>query len=212
MTDVRGRIVVIAGASSDSGKATALALQAAGARVVAVGSNAERLADVAADARFVCDLTDAAAVTALVATVRNEVGPADGLIHLVGGWRAGQDDESWEWLSSRIVTTLRNTSIAFRDDLRASTAGRFVIVSSSAVDAPTWSNANYAAAKAAAEAWVAALGSGWAKEGSAAAVTLVVRALGTNDGYTPVTTLADRIVGLWAASAAELNLARIRLS
>ena len=204
-------VVLIAGSSSASGRAAAAALGASGARVVAVGSNAERLADVPAEARYVCDLSDPAATRELADQIRREVGPVDGLIHLVGGWRTGQDDESWEWLSTRILTTLRNTTVAFRDDLTASPAGRLAIVSSSAVDHPTWSNANYATAKAGAEAWVASVASGWAKAGTAAAVTFVVRALGDGDGYTPVSMLATRLTKLWDAPVAELNGSRIRL-
>ena len=114
-------------------------------------------------------------------------------------------------MSTRILTTLRNTTVAFRDDLTASPAGRLAIVSSSAVDHPTWSNANYATAKAGAEAWVASVASGWAKAGTAAAVTFVVRALGDGDGYTPVSMLATRLTKLWDAPVAELNGSRIRL-
>ena len=207
-----GRVVVIAGASSASGQATAAALTASGARVVAVGSNAERLVDVAAEARYVVNLSDAAATLTLAAKIRSEVGPVDALVHLVGGWRDGHDDDGWEWLSTRILTTLRNTTVAFRDDLTGSPAGRLAIVSSTAVDHPTWSNANYATAKAGAEAWVAAVASGWSKAGTAAAVTFVVRALGDGDGSTPVSLLAERVTSLWDAPVAELNGARIRLN
>jgi 3-oxoacyl-[acyl-carrier protein] reductase len=207
-----GRIVVIAGASSASGRATAAALTASGARVVAVGSNAERLADVAAEVRYVVDLSDATATLTLAAQIRSEVGPVDALVHLVGGWQAGHNDEGWDWLSTRILTTLRNTTVAFRDDLTASPAGRLAIVSSTAVDHPTWSNANYATAKAGAEAWVAAVASGWSNAGTAAAVTFVVRALGDGDGHTPVSLLARRVVSLWDSPVAELNGARIRLN
>jgi 3-oxoacyl-[acyl-carrier protein] reductase len=206
------RVVVVAGASSASGRATAAALTASGARVVALGSNAERLSDVAAEARYVVDLSDAAATLSIAGQIRSEVGPVDGLVHLVGGWRAGSDDEGWQWLCDRILTTLRNTTVAFRDDLTASTAGRLAIVSSTAVDHPTWSNANYATAKAGAEAWVAAVASGWSKAGTAAAVTFVVRALGDGDGYTPVSTLATRLTGLWDTPVAQLNGSRIRLN
>lgn len=206
-----GHLVLIAGASSDAGRATAAALGTAGALVVAVGSNAERLADVPATARYVCNLLDAAAVAELAERVRAEHGPVDGLLHLVGGWRAGQADDDWDWLNGRIVTTLRNTTLAFRDDLLASAAGRLAIVSSTAVDRPTWGNANYAVAKAAAEAWVSALAVGWAKVGTAAALSFVVRSLGEKDGDTSVAVLAAEFVRLWDAPATELNGARIHL-
>ncbi len=206
-----GRLVLIAGASSEAGRATAAALGAAGARVVAVGSNAERLAEVPAAARYVCDLLDATAVAELAERVRAELGPVDGLLHLVGGWRAGRAEDDWGWLNGRIVTTLRNTTLAFRDDLLASPAGRLAIVGSTAVDQPTWSNANYAAAKAAAETWVAALASGWAKAGTAAATCFVIRSLGEKEGDTSVELLATVLAGLWDAPADNINGARIPL-
>jgi 3-oxoacyl-[acyl-carrier protein] reductase len=222
-----GRVVVIAGASSAAGHAAAAALTARGERVVAVGSNADRLVDVDAAARFVCDLTRADEVHDLAARMRSEVGAADAVIHLVGGWKSGQDDESWQWLERQLVTTLRNTTLAFRDDLVASEAGRLAIVSATAAASPTWSNANYATAKAAAEAWVSAVGSGWAKAGTAAAVTFVVRSLSaggdpgggsggnggnSGNGATPVGVLGDAIAALWDAPASELNRARIDLT
>lgn len=203
------RLIVIAGASSDSGRATARALADEGHRVVAVGSNAARLDAVTATARYECDLADAASVADLAARIHVEHGPVDGLAHLVGGWRAGQSDEDFAWLERRILTTLRNTTRAFRDDLSASSAGRLVIVSSTAVDRPTWGNANYVTVKAAAESWVATLASGWAKAGTAAAVTFVVKSLGA--GGTPVSELAKRVVALWDAPANELNGSRISL-
>ena len=205
------RIVLVAGASSAAGQATCSALRATGAVVIAVGSNAERLASVDADHTYTCDLADPVAVTALAGQVREEVGSIDGLLHLVGGWRGGRSDEDWQWLSTQLITTLRNTSSAFETQLAASDAGRLAIVSSTAVDAPRWSNANYAAAKAAAETWVCALASAWKKAGTAAAVTYLVRSLGDGEGDTPATTLATALAGLWQRPAGELNGARISL-
>ncbi len=220
-----GRTVLIAGATSAAGLAVAAELSAAGARVIAVGSNAERLTALQGRApgvlTHVCDLTDFAAVTALADNLRVEQfdggrGPIDGLIHLVGGWRgggglAGQTDEDWAFLHGHIVTTLRNTTRAFNQDLLASPAGRLAIVSSVAVDKPAPGGANYAAAKAAAETWTRAVGQGFAKAGSesvptAAAVIFVVRAL---DGLEP--RLAEAVAGLWDAPAASMNNSRIPL-
>ncbi|WP_343920126.1 SDR family NAD(P)-dependent oxidoreductase, partial [Agrococcus citreus] len=75
--------ILIAGASSALGHATASALLHAGHHVIAVGSNADRLGLVDASEHFECDLTDLDAVQQLAA----EVGDLDGLVHLVGGWR-----------------------------------------------------------------------------------------------------------------------------
>ncbi len=204
------RLVVVAGASSTSGKAVSDALTAAGHTVVVVGSSAGRLESIEAAARYECDLTVAAAVNELAARIRTDWGPSDGLIHLVGGWRAGQTDDDFAWLESHVLTTLRNTSRAFRADLGASDAGRLAIVSSTSVDQPTWTNANYATVKAAAETWMSALASGWAKGGTAAAVTFVVTSLGRSG--TPESVLADRVVALWAQQAGDLNGRRILLT
>ncbi|GEP26140.1 MULTISPECIES: SDR family NAD(P)-dependent oxidoreductase [Cryobacterium] len=209
---VAGRTVLIAGATSTAGLAVASSLADAGARVVAVGSNLARLQSVLAvapeAALYECDLTDFAAVTALAGAI----GPIDGLIHLVGGWRgggglAGQTDEDWEFLHSHVVTTLRNTTRAFNADLLAASAGRLAIVSSVSVDRPTAGGANYAAAKSAAETWVRAVGAGFAKAGdTAAAAIFVVRSL---DGLE--TDLATRVTGLWEEAAASVNNSRVLL-
>ena len=218
---VAGRTVLIAGATSAAGVAVATALRTAGARVIAVGSNAERLATFAAEVpdaiTRVCDLSDFAAVNALASEIRDAAaahghGGIDGLIHLVGGWRgggglAGQTDEDWDFMHRNVVTTLRNTTRAFNPDLLASPAGRLAIVSSVSVDKPAPGGANYAAAKAAAETWTRAVGQGFAKAApDAAAVIFVVRGLEGLEAE-----LATNVVGLWNADAASVNNTRVRL-
>jgi 3-oxoacyl-[acyl-carrier protein] reductase len=216
LAGVDGRTVLIAGATSSAGVAVAAALAGAGARVLAVGSNEQRLArvlEVAPQASvYVCDLADFVAVTALADTVRAEHGPIDGLVHLVGGWRgggglAGQTDEDWDFLHERIMTTLRSTTRAFAADLLASTAGRLAIVSSVSVDAPTPGGAAYAALKAAAETWIQAIGHAFARAGGTApggaAVVFVVRTLEGLESR-----LATEVVALWHTPAASLNNTR----
>ena len=151
--------ILIAGATSALGHATASALLEAGHHVIAVGSNADRLGLVDASARFECDLTDFEAVRSLA----EEVGELDGLVHLVGGWRgggglAGQSDEDWAWLEQRVVGTLRNTTRALAPAIGRSEAGVIAIVSTTGLERPTAGNANYVALKAAAETWLAAVG------------------------------------------------------
>lgn len=204
------RLILVAGASSDSGRAVATRLTDAGARVLAVSSRLRRLAETPAVSRYECDLSSPSGVDRLASRIHSEHGPVDGVVHLVGGWRAGRADDDWAWLESRVVETFRNTSRTFFEDLASSSAGRLVMISSTVVQSPTWSNANYAAAKSAAEAWGRGAASGFAKGGRAASVILVVRSLG-HDG-TPVATLADRIATLWDEPAAELNGARIDLT
>jgi len=213
---LHGRLVLIAGATSTSGEAVARALVTAGATVLAVGTREEALAALAAavpgvDTR-VCDLADRDAVAELAMRIHLKFGAVDGLIHLVGGWRgggglAGQTDEDWDFLE-RAFRTLRNTTRVFYDDLVASPAGRLAIVSSTAVDSPYAGGANYAAAKAAADAWTRAVAQGFHKEApNAAAVVFVVKTLSGLEEQ-----LADEVVQLWQSTTADLNGTRIALA
>ena len=188
--------VVVAGAGGESGRAVIAALALRGYNTVGVGHGAD--AEV--------DLSDAAQVEQLA----SRLGAVDGVIHLAGGWRAGRADDDWEWLLQRNVTTLRNTSRAFAPALLAAPAGRFAMVSSAVVQRPGWGGANYAAAKAAAEAWTRALAAGFRKGGTAAAVIFSVESLG-EDG-TPLPVLGQRIASLWDTPAGQLNGARIDLA
>lgn len=202
--------VVVTGATGDAGRAVCASLSEMGITVVAVGSDEGHLDTVTASIRYVCDLTDAAATTDLVTRVRTEVGAVDGLVHLVGGWRAGHDSEDWDWLEPRLLTTLRLATLAFHDDLTAAPAGRLVTIGSTSAAKPTWSNANYSTLKTAADAWVAGVASGWRKAGTAAAVTLIVTSLG--DGGTPVDRVASRIATMWSEDATILNGSHLDLS
>ena len=223
---VEGRLVVIAGATSASGLAAAQALIAGGARVVAVGRDEGRLREleeaVRADAGIptsdsgalrieVCDLTDEAAVAALAERVHSVDGPVDGVLHLVGGWRgggglAGQSDDDYRFLE-RSFTALRHVSRAFDADLRASVAGRLAVVSSTAVARPLAGGANYAAVKAATEAWARAVAQGFAKDardaGKPLAAASVVFRVKSLSGLEEA--LAQRFTDLWTTPASETN-------
>jgi 3-oxoacyl-[acyl-carrier protein] reductase len=212
---VAGRLVLIAGATSASGEAVARALTAAGATVLAVGTRPEAL-DALAEAvpgvdTRACDLADRDAVAELAMRIHLKFARIDGLVHLVGGWRggggiAGQSDADWEFLD-RGFRTLRNTTRVFYDDLAASPAGRLVTVSSTAVDKPYAGGANYAAAKAAADAWTRAVAQGFGKEApQSAAVAFVVKTLAGLEAR-----LGEEVVRLWDADPATVNGARLPL-
>lgn len=204
-----GRLVLVAGATSTSGEAVSRSLVEAGATVLAVGTRPEALDALAAavpgvDTR-VCDLADRDAVAELAMRIHLKFGAIDGLIHLVGGWRggggiAGQSDDDWDFLE-RGFRTLRNTTRVFYDDLVASPAGRLAIVSSTAVERPYAGGANYAAAKAAADAWTRSVAQGFAKEApNAAAVVFVVKSLsGLEDA------LGAAVVQLWEGDPSTIN-------
>lgn len=189
------RRVVVAGAGSALGQATVEALTSAGHEAIAV-------------TRSVCDLSDAEAVDALAA----RLGAVDGLLHLVGGWRgggglAGQSDADWRFLDERIVGTLRHTTRAFLPAIAASPAGRIAIVSTTGLERPTASNANYLAAKAAAETWLACVGQGLRNTPASVHVERVLALVSNADReaspdkdfsrYIEVTDLASRLVGLF---------------
>nr|WP_274635921.1 SDR family oxidoreductase [Microbacterium bovistercoris] len=221
MTDLTGRTVLVAGATSASGRIAVQTLVDAGAFVVAVGHDpvklealAEQIDATDTGAPWVteaCDLADEQAVFGLAERLRGDDTRVDGVLHLVGGWRgggglAGQTDEDFRFLEGSL-TALRHVSRAFDDDLKASDAGRLAMVSSVSVARPLAGGANYAAVKAASEAWMRAVAQGFAKAArdadhplAAASVVFRVKAL---QGLEQ--TLADRFAALWDTDAADVN-------
>ncbi|KJL48989.1 NADP-dependent 3-hydroxy acid dehydrogenase YdfG [Microbacterium hydrocarbonoxydans] len=202
-----GRTIVLAGATSDAGLVAASRLLTAGARVVATGRSAGRLEPLReAGAQVeVADATSLESMAALAARLDS----VDAVIPLVGGWRgggglSGQTDADFDALMPALQA-VRATSRAFDSALQASDAGRFAIVSSTAVARPLAGGANYAAVKAASEAWTRAVAHGFAKAARdaqqplrAASVVFRVKALDPE-------ALAAAAVALWDTDAAELN-------
>jgi len=209
-----GKCVLIAGATSEAGIALTRALVETGARVIATGRSAERLAPLA-DSGASVQVADATSLSEMTA-LAERIGAVDGVISLVGGWRgggglAGQSDEDFSALMPALEA-VRATSRAFDSAVRASDAGRFAIVSSAAVARPLAGGANYAAVKAATEAWARAVAHGYAKAARDAgepvrAASVILRAKALDPG-----SLADAVVGLWDADAASLNDRVIELS
>ena len=214
-TTFQGRTILLSGGTSAAGAVVARTAVERGARVVIVGHDPAKLAALERDLTGIvteaCDLTDEAAVLALAERVHARIGAVDGILHLVGGWRGGgdlaaQSDEDFRFLE-RSLTALRHVTRAFDADLRASDAARLAIVSSTSVARPVAGGANYAAVKAACEAWTRAVAQGFAKAArdageslDAASVVFRVKAL---DGLEQ--TLADAFIGLWAQDAAAVN-------
>ncbi len=160
-------------------------LGAAGATIAGADVSGERAAEVGAalglpgerwDGRAV-DLLDEQATRDWCAALLERFGRVDALLHLVGGWRGGEPLASapladWDLLHDLLIRTVQHTTRAFYDALLASGRGRFVLVSSKQAQAPTDTNAAYAAAKAAAEAWTLALAAGF--EGAPATANVIV--------------------------------------
>ncbi|HET8614547.1 MAG TPA: SDR family oxidoreductase [Actinomycetales bacterium] len=232
--ELSGRVVVVAGATGAAGPAVVQRLVASGATVVAAARSASSLQGVveaanADDVRgegpgqalaAVVDLSDAGSTSSWATEVAREHGHVDGLVHLVGGWRGGKgitemDLADWDVLHALLVRTLQHTTRAFHDALRASDDARLAIVSTVQVAHPTATNAAYAAAKAAAEAWTLAVADSFSGS-HAAAVVLRIKALLTPamreqkpdakfSGYTAVADLAQTVNDLWLTDADDLN-------
>jgi len=214
------RVILVAGTGSPAGRAVVRRFTELGDTVVAVSRSG-------GDGAMAVDLQDATAVRELAERVGAEHGRVDGIVHLVGGWRGSKTFaetslEDWELLHGLLVRTLQNVSLAFEPLLRASENGRFVIVSAKAAQAPTRTNAAYAAAKAAAEAWTLSLADALKGTSSAAAI-LVITAL-VHDGmraanpdkqykgFTDVDDLARAVTALWDEDPAAVNGQRIDLT
>lgn len=200
------RTVLIAGATSASGRAVASALLDAGVRVLVVGSKAERIAELETDlpgvVGEVANLADDDEVLELAMRVHAAVGHVDGIVHLVGGWRGGggilgQSDDDFRALEVSF-SSLRHVTRAFWNDVLDSPAGRITMVSSTSVGRPTAGGANYTAVKAASESWMRSLAHGITQAGApAAATTFRVTSLEGLERR-----LAASVIDLWRADAA----------
>ena len=196
--------IVVTGATGPAGRAVCARLGERGDHVIAVGTDAGRLAEVLADEHRVADLTDAGAVRALADEVRR----VDAVLHLVGGWKPGSTPEADAWLRPRLVDALANVIAAFEGELAAS-EGRLAIVSSTAVRPDAEPASSYARAKADAEELVAELGDRLGAVGGAETV-FVIGSLGVVG--TPAAVLAERLTAWLEADPAAVNGARILVS
>jgi NAD(P)-dependent dehydrogenase (short-subunit alcohol dehydrogenase family) len=235
MSELDDRVVAIAGIGGGLGPVVAERLARAGATIAGADISQEHADQVGEqvalpterwDGRAV-DLLDEKATRAWCASLLERFGHVDALLHLVGGWRGGQPLhqeplEDWALLHDLLIRTVQHTTRAFHDALLASEHGRFVLVSAKQAQAPSNSNAAYAAAKAAAEAWTLALADGF-KGASATANIVVVDAILTPrmraespdedfPTFTPAEHLAEAIAFLCSDAAEKMNGQRLPLT
>ncbi|MGN6256949.1 MAG: SDR family NAD(P)-dependent oxidoreductase [Solirubrobacterales bacterium] len=229
------RVIAIAGVGGGLGPVVAERLAAAGARVAGTDRNQDTLDSLAADLGLpterwdgrTVDLLDEEAIRAWCVALVERFGHVDGLVHLVGGWRGGQPLHEapladWELLHDLLVRTVQHTTRAFHDQLAASAHGRFVLVSAKQAQNPSNTNAAYASAKAAAEAWTLALADGF-EPGGATANIIVVEAILTprmreenpdedHPTFTPAEHIAEAIAYLCSDAAGKMNGQRLALT
>jgi NAD(P)-dependent dehydrogenase (short-subunit alcohol dehydrogenase family) len=228
-------VVAIAGVGGGLGPLVAQELAGAGATVAGTDRDQATLDALAGDLGLdpdrwdgrTVDLLDEDATRAWCAALVERFGRVDGLVHLVGGWRGGEPLHEaplgdWDFLQDLLVRTVQHTTRAFHDQIAASARGRFVLVSAKQAQAPTNTNAAYAAAKAAAEAWTLALADGF-EPGGATANIVVVDAILTprmreeNPGkdfpaFTPAEDVAAAIAFLCSDAAKKMNGQRLPLT
>jgi NAD(P)-dependent dehydrogenase (short-subunit alcohol dehydrogenase family) len=235
MRELDGRVIAIAGVGGGLGPLVAARLAGGGATVAGTDRDEAALAALGEDLGLgverwdgrVVDLLDEDAAREWCAALVERFGRVDAMIHLVGGWRGGAPLHEaplsdWDLLHDLLIRTVQHTTRAFHDQIAASDHGRFVLVSAKQAQAPTNTNAAYAAAKAAAEAWTLAFADGF-QPGGATANIVVVDAILTprmreeNPGkefptFTPAEHLAEGIAFLCSDAAAEMNGQRLRLT
>jgi len=155
------------------------------------------------------DFLDAQAAQAWAEDLEAKFGGVRALLHLVGGWTGGHDAAAWATVEGPLIRSLQNTANAFAEPLKRS-QGRFVMISSAQAVKPTWSNAAYAAAKAAAEAWTLAL-AGELKESGATANVLAINAIGDKPSSQRPEQIAEAIAFLLSDAGAKMNGQRLAL-
>jgi NAD(P)-dependent dehydrogenase (short-subunit alcohol dehydrogenase family) len=234
MTDLDGRVIAIAGAGGGLGPVVAQRLADAGASLALADRHQDTADAVAQGLGLPDDRVDPQAVDLLdesqaadwAAATEKKFGRVDGLLHLVGGYRGGDpidtfDLADYDLLHDLLVRTLELTTRAFHTALTRSEHGRVVLVSAAAAQNPENTNAAYAAAKAAAEAWTLALADSFTGTNATANI-IVVNAIETprmreespgtqNPSFTPAEDIADAIAFLCSDSAARMNGQRLEL-
>jgi NAD(P)-dependent dehydrogenase (short-subunit alcohol dehydrogenase family) len=235
LDSLEGRVFAIAGIGGGLGPVVAERLAAGGATVAGAGRDLVGIDAIGVelglpperwDGRAV-DLLDEDAARDWCAHLLARFGRVDGLLHLVGGWRGGQPLHEaplsdWDLLHELLIRTVQHTSRAFYEALVTTEQGRFVLVSAKQAQAPSASNAAYAAAKAAAEAWTLALADGFA-DTTATANIIVVDAIlnarmreenpdGDYSSFTPTEHIAEAIAFLCSNAAQEMSGQRLPLT
>jgi len=157
MFELTGKTALVTGASGGLGGAIARALHAQGATVALSGTRREALEAVAAelgDRTFVlpCDLSDAAAVEALVPAAEKALGSLDILVNNAGVTRDNlfmrMKDAEWEQVIAVNLTAAFRLSRASLRGMMKRRYGRIVGITSIVGVTGNPGQGNYAAAKA----------------------------------------------------------------
>ena len=159
--DLSGHVALVTGASRGIGRAIALALAEAGADIaVNFSTRAIEAEDVARQVRalgrralaIAADVSDSAAVTAMIGTVTDTLGPIDLLVNNAGiGPAHGLDDLTEAVFDRTIAVNLKSAFLCIQAVLpamRARRFGRIVNISSGAARGAGGIGVHYNASKA----------------------------------------------------------------
>ncbi|MGK5631985.1 2,3-dihydro-2,3-dihydroxybenzoate dehydrogenase [Streptomyces sp. URMC 123] len=173
--ELAGRTALVTGAGQGIGEAVARCLVARGARVAAVDRGVEGIKSLERElgserlTAHHADVTDAAAVDAVVDQVERETGPIDILVNVAGVLRAAAvvdlTDEEWSSTFAVNTTGVFHTCRAVARRMSERRAGCIVTVGSNAAGVPRTRMAAYAASKAAATMFTKCLGLELARTG-----------------------------------------------
>ena len=157
---VEGKVVVVTGAGSGMGRATAYLFADEGAKVAAVDQNRDPVEDVAnviveaggISRAWACDVSDRTSVNRLVDEVAAEFGGIDVLVNNAGisaarPFESDEYDEAWARVLAVNLTGMTHTIRAALPHLRKSSSPRIINIASTEGLGATAGNSPYTAAK-----------------------------------------------------------------
>lgn len=218
------RVVVITGATGKLGPTVAERFAADGDRIALLARDEESCIGVAMGLPggirrhrgIPVDLSDPVSATAAADTVREKLGPAEVLLHLVGTYEGGApfEDSPLEQWRNLLDTNLWSTIHAIRaflPDIKAADHGRIITMSTPLAGTPVTNVAAYAATKAAVESLTLSVAKDLAGTRATANV-LLVRTIGNEKPtHTRPEEIAAAMAWLCSPEASAVSGQRIPL-